>query len=160
MVSNFTSQVVAGLLIPIYIKKLDFKTRDELQQMPQTEEEHLENQYLDYEDKEKSIADAEVKNFVSTLSFWSGNYPIMNISRVQSQNFISFSFSSQFMFCPQNAANLSELSRSEAFLQKYCRKEGHGAGISRNTAWIFFSSQLDVVLYFLLSNKKSFKSAW
>lgn len=31
--------------------------------MPQTEEEHLENQYLDYEDKEKSIADAEV-NFV------------------------------------------------------------------------------------------------
>jgi hypothetical protein len=39
---------------------LDFKTREELQQMPQTEEEHLENQYLDYEDKEKSIADAEV----------------------------------------------------------------------------------------------------
>lgn len=29
--------------------------------MPQTEEEHLENQYMDYEDKEKSIADAEVK---------------------------------------------------------------------------------------------------
>lgn len=28
--------------------------------MPQTEEEHLENQYLDYEDKEKSITDAEV----------------------------------------------------------------------------------------------------
>lgn len=47
--------------MPIYIKKLDFKTREELQQMPQTEEEHLENQYMDYEDKEKSIADAEVK---------------------------------------------------------------------------------------------------
>jgi transient receptor potential cation channel subfamily M member 3 len=47
--------------VPIYIKKLDFKTREELQQMPQTEEEHLENQYLDYEEKEKSIADAEVK---------------------------------------------------------------------------------------------------
>lgn len=30
--------------------------------MPQTEEEHLENQYLDYEDKEKSITDAEVKS--------------------------------------------------------------------------------------------------
>jgi hypothetical protein len=40
---------------------LDFKTREELQQMPQTEEEHLENQYMDYEDKEKSITDAEVK---------------------------------------------------------------------------------------------------
>lgn len=57
---------MAGLLVPIYIKKLDFKTRDELQQMPQTEEEHLENQYLDYEDKEKSITDAEVKNFDAT----------------------------------------------------------------------------------------------
>jgi hypothetical protein len=30
--------------------------------MPQTEAEHLENQYLDYEDKEKSITDAEVRN--------------------------------------------------------------------------------------------------
>lgn len=59
---SFSIQVVAGLVIPIYIKKLDFKTREELQQMPQTEEEHLENQYLDYEDKEKSIADAEVGN--------------------------------------------------------------------------------------------------
>lgn len=46
--------------MPIYIKKLDFKTREELQSMPQTEEEHLENQYLDYEEKEKSITDAEV----------------------------------------------------------------------------------------------------
>lgn len=54
-------QVVAGLLVPLYIKKLDFKTREELQQMPQTEEEHLENQYMDYEDKEKSITDAEVR---------------------------------------------------------------------------------------------------
>lgn len=46
--------------MPFYIKKLDFKSREELQQMPQTEEEHLENQYLDYEETEKSIADAEV----------------------------------------------------------------------------------------------------
>lgn len=62
-------QVVAGLLVPIYIKKLDFKTREELQQMPQTEEEHLENQYMDYEDKEKSITDAEVKRiFFSSFS--------------------------------------------------------------------------------------------
>lgn len=53
-------QVVFGLLVPFYIKKLDFKSREELQQMPQTEEEHLENQYLDYEETEKSIADAEV----------------------------------------------------------------------------------------------------
>jgi hypothetical protein len=46
---------------------LDFKTREELQQMPQTEEEHLENQYLDYEDKEKSITDAEVKSPQNSL---------------------------------------------------------------------------------------------
>lgn len=59
--SLWNIQVIAGLLVPIYIKKLDFKTREELQQMPQTEEEHLENQFLDYEDKEKSITDAEVK---------------------------------------------------------------------------------------------------
>lgn len=53
--------MIAGLLVPIYIKKLDFKTREELQSMPQTEEEHLENQYLDYEENEKSITDAEVR---------------------------------------------------------------------------------------------------
>ncbi|KAL7047046.1 hypothetical protein ACKWTF_002774 [Chironomus riparius] len=56
---NTNLNVIAGLFLPIYIKKLDFKTREELQSMPQTEEEHLENQYLDYEDKEKSITDAE-----------------------------------------------------------------------------------------------------
>lgn len=77
---NF-SQVVAGLLVPIYIKKLDFKTRDELQQMPQTEEEHLENQYLDYEDKEKSITDAEVRDFDGTLMpLKCLQYPIMKVS--------------------------------------------------------------------------------
>lgn len=30
--------------------------------MPQTEEEHLENQYLDYEDREKKDTDAEVSS--------------------------------------------------------------------------------------------------
>jgi transient receptor potential cation channel subfamily M member 3 len=58
-------QVVAGLVVPFYIVKLDFKTREELQSMPQTEEEHLENQYLDYEEKEKSISDAEVNSIIS-----------------------------------------------------------------------------------------------
>lgn len=54
-----------GLFVPFYIKKLDFKSREELQSMPQTEEEHIENQYLDYEEKEKSIADAEVSSSIS-----------------------------------------------------------------------------------------------
>lgn len=35
--------------------------------MPQTEEEHLENQYLDYEEKEKSIIDAEVGKLSNKL---------------------------------------------------------------------------------------------
>lgn len=48
-----------GLLCPPFIKKLDFKSKEELQSMPQTEEEHLENQNLDYEDLEKT-PDAEV----------------------------------------------------------------------------------------------------
>lgn len=37
--------------------------------MPQTEEEHLENQYLDYEDKDKSSADAEVSQINFSIVF-------------------------------------------------------------------------------------------
>lgn len=54
------SQVMLGLLCPPFIKKLDFKSKEELQSMPQTEEEHLENQNLDYEDLDKAHPDAEV----------------------------------------------------------------------------------------------------
>lgn len=34
-------QIIIGLLCPPYIAKLEFKTKEELQLMPQTEEEHL-----------------------------------------------------------------------------------------------------------------------
>lgn len=77
-------KVIAGLLVPIYIKKLDFKTRDELQQMPQTEEEHLENQYLDYEDKEKSITDAEVNKSFKEYFF----FHLKDIPESQARNSI------------------------------------------------------------------------
>ncbi|XP_059613216.1 transient receptor potential cation channel trpm isoform X3 [Phlebotomus argentipes] len=50
---NTNLKVILGLLFPPFIKKLDFKSKEELQSMPQTEEEHLENQNLDYEDREK-----------------------------------------------------------------------------------------------------------
>jgi transient receptor potential cation channel subfamily M protein 3 len=33
--------VILGLLCPFYIAKLEFKSKEELQLMPQTEEEHL-----------------------------------------------------------------------------------------------------------------------
>ncbi|XP_049543421.1 transient receptor potential cation channel trpm isoform X3 [Anopheles darlingi] len=56
---NTNLKVILGLLVPPFIKKLDFKSKEELQQMPQTEEEHLENQYLDYEDRDKKDPDAE-----------------------------------------------------------------------------------------------------
>uniref|UniRef100_A0A1L8DKF9 Putative transient receptor potential cation channel trpm n=1 Tax=Nyssomyia neivai TaxID=330878 RepID=A0A1L8DKF9_9DIPT len=58
---NTNLKVILGLLCPPFIKKLDFKSKEELQSMPQTEEEHLENQNLDYEDREKGHTnDAEV----------------------------------------------------------------------------------------------------
>lgn len=46
--------------MPFYIRQLDFKSKEELQQMPQTEEEHLENQNLDNDDSDRSQPDAEV----------------------------------------------------------------------------------------------------
>lgn len=61
----FDLQVILGLLFPPFIKRLDFKSKEELQQMPQTEEEHLENQNLDYEDQEKQHPDAEVLSIYS-----------------------------------------------------------------------------------------------
>lgn len=56
----FNLQVIVGLVFPPFIRQLDFKSKEELQSMPQTEEEHLENQNLDYEDQEKAHPDAEV----------------------------------------------------------------------------------------------------
>lgn len=60
---NTNLKVMLGLLCPPFIKKLDFKSKEELQSMPQTEEEHLENQNLDYEDVDKGHPDAEVSVF-------------------------------------------------------------------------------------------------
>ncbi|KAH8246597.1 hypothetical protein KR038_003788 [Drosophila bunnanda] len=56
---NTNFKVILGLAMPLYIRQLDFKTKEELQQMPQTEEEHLENQNLDNDDSDRSQPDAE-----------------------------------------------------------------------------------------------------
>ncbi|XP_037034801.1 transient receptor potential cation channel trpm isoform X3 [Bradysia coprophila] len=56
---NTNLKVMLGLICPPFITKLDFKSKEELQSMPQTEEEHLENQNLDYEDLDKAHPDAE-----------------------------------------------------------------------------------------------------
>lgn len=65
-------QVILGLAMPFYIRQLDFKSKEELQQMPQTEEEHLENQNLDNDDSDRSQPDAEVFGllFSITLSYF------------------------------------------------------------------------------------------
>lgn len=60
-----------GLLVPPFIVRLDFKSKEELQSMPQTEEEHLENQNLDYEYQEKHDTDAEVRIRASKLLLYS-----------------------------------------------------------------------------------------
>ncbi|XP_032306711.1 transient receptor potential cation channel trpm isoform X9 [Drosophila ananassae] len=57
---NTNFKVILGLVMPLYIRQLDFKSKEELQQMPQTEEEHLENQNLDNDDSDRSQPDAEV----------------------------------------------------------------------------------------------------
>lgn len=61
---NTNLKVIAGLLLPPIIAKLDFKSKEELQLMPQTEEEHLENQNMDYDDHEKLNPDAEVSKII------------------------------------------------------------------------------------------------
>ncbi|XP_032590559.1 transient receptor potential cation channel trpm isoform X3 [Drosophila grimshawi] len=58
---NTNFKVILGLIMPFYIRQLDFKSKEELQQMPQTEEEHLENQNLDNDDSDRSQPDAECK---------------------------------------------------------------------------------------------------
>lgn len=39
--TNVIFQVVIGLVLPLYISRLEFKSKEELQLMPQTEEEHM-----------------------------------------------------------------------------------------------------------------------
>nr|CAD7429165.1 unnamed protein product [Timema monikensis] len=65
---NTNLKVILGLLCPLYVLKLDFKSKEELQLMPQTEEEHLigleeENESLDERplDARNTDPDAEKK---------------------------------------------------------------------------------------------------
>jgi hypothetical protein len=50
--------VILGLLCPFYIPKLEFKFEEELQLMPQTEEEHL--LYLEEEHKSTEGQPADI----------------------------------------------------------------------------------------------------
>ncbi|XP_063918520.1 transient receptor potential cation channel trpm isoform X4 [Zophobas morio] len=54
---NTNLKVIMGLLFPPYILKLEFKSKEELQLMPQTTEEHME---LENEDDDKSDSDKNI----------------------------------------------------------------------------------------------------
>ncbi|XP_045452338.1 transient receptor potential cation channel trpm [Melitaea cinxia] len=57
---NINLKVILCLLCPIFILKLEFKSKEELQLMPQTEEEHLENESLEDDRSTRDPNDAEV----------------------------------------------------------------------------------------------------
>lgn len=59
-----------GLLCPPYILKLEFKTKEELQLMPQTEEEHLELEMDDDDDDDRGLEkpDGEVSHIFEILN--------------------------------------------------------------------------------------------
>lgn len=52
-------QVILGLMCPPYVCQLEFKSKEELQSMPQTEEEHLTGL-----EEENDSVDGEVKTSV------------------------------------------------------------------------------------------------
>ncbi|XP_073954021.1 transient receptor potential cation channel, subfamily M isoform X7 [Choristoneura fumiferana] len=57
---NTSLKVILSLLCPLYILYLEFKSKEELQLMPQTEEEHLENESMEDDRSTKDPNDAEV----------------------------------------------------------------------------------------------------
>ncbi|RVE51394.1 hypothetical protein evm_003949 [Chilo suppressalis] len=56
---NTNLKVILSLLCPLYILQLEFKSKEELQLMPQTEEEHLENESMEDDRSTRDPNDAE-----------------------------------------------------------------------------------------------------
>ncbi|CAH2089285.1 unnamed protein product [Euphydryas editha] len=56
---NTNLKVILSLLCPLYILQLEFKSKEELQLMPQTEEEHFENESLEDDRSTRDPNDAE-----------------------------------------------------------------------------------------------------
>ncbi|XP_068620258.1 transient receptor potential cation channel trpm [Battus philenor] len=56
---NTNLKVILSLLCPLYILQLEFKSKEELQLMPQTEEEHMENESMEDDTSTKGPNDAE-----------------------------------------------------------------------------------------------------
>ena len=56
---NLTLQVLIGILLPPYILALEFKSKEELQLMPQTMEEHLDELEDDASEENVSVSSFE-----------------------------------------------------------------------------------------------------
>jgi len=68
--------VVMGLFCPLYITRLEFKSREELQLMPQTQEEHLialEDEKEDSDSEHNVPTGPDIEVIISNLR----NYSIM-----------------------------------------------------------------------------------
>ncbi|KAI8420340.1 hypothetical protein MSG28_008865 [Choristoneura fumiferana] len=66
---NTSLKVILSLLCPLYILYLEFKSKEELQLMPQTEEEHLENESMEDDRSTKDPNDAEIAYILFLLMF-------------------------------------------------------------------------------------------
>ncbi|XP_014480910.1 PREDICTED: transient receptor potential cation channel trpm isoform X1 [Dinoponera quadriceps] len=65
---NTNLKVILGLLFPVYIARLEFKSREELQLMPQTQEEHLialEDEKEDSDSEHSAPAGPDVEALIS-----------------------------------------------------------------------------------------------
>lgn len=66
-----------GLLFPMYIARLEFKSREELQLMPQTQEEHLialEDEKEDSDSEHGAPAGPDVEVIILILETYNGVY--------------------------------------------------------------------------------------
>ncbi|XP_044264346.1 transient receptor potential cation channel trpm isoform X10 [Tribolium madens] len=86
---NTNLKIMLGLLCPPYILKLEFKSKEELQLMPQTTEEHmeLENDDDDKSDSDKNV-DGEVSKRTRSLSMRSKSANPQGVKALLTENFI------------------------------------------------------------------------
>ncbi|XP_044264338.1 transient receptor potential cation channel trpm isoform X2 [Tribolium madens] len=84
---NTNLKIMLGLLCPPYILKLEFKSKEELQLMPQTTEEHME---LENDDDDKSDSDKNVDGEKRTrsLSMRSKSANPQGVKALLTENFI------------------------------------------------------------------------
>ncbi|KAL3865684.1 hypothetical protein ACJMK2_043048, partial [Sinanodonta woodiana] len=72
-------KVIVGILIPPYILAMEFKSKEELQLMPQTMEEHLD----ELEDSESDKEDVSVSSFEDEQDEFHEEVEISNVSQTQ-----------------------------------------------------------------------------